>query len=78
MKLAMTAVFPEAGFSDEHTFMRKVVMPMLKSMRKQIRAKAEHDGCDYRISILIDTQAREKTDLVGQAVNASLNTPSVQ
>ena len=78
MKIAMTAVLPAAGFNDEHTCMRKVIAPMLKSIRHQLRDKAEHDGCEYRISILVDTQALEKTDLVGQAVNATLNAPDIQ
>jgi hypothetical protein len=73
MKIGMTAVLPAAGFNDEHTCMRKVITPMLRSIRKQLRDQAENDGCDYRISILVDTQALEKADLVGKAVQATLN-----
>ena len=73
MKIGMTAVLPAAGFNDEHTCMRKVITPMLRSIRNQLRAQALKDDCDYRISILVDTQALEKTDLVGKAVQETLN-----
>lgn len=73
MKVAMTAILPSSGFNDEHTCMRKVITPMLRSIRKQLRDNKEIGESDYRISILVDTQALEKTDLVGKAVSETLH-----
>ena len=73
MKVAMTAILPAKGFNDEHTCMRKVITPMLRSIRQQLRDKKEIGDSDYRISILVDTQALEKTDKVGKAVSETLN-----
>ena len=73
MKVGMTAILPAAGFNDEHTCMRKVITPLLRAIRRQLRDQGAIGESDYRISILVDTQALEKTDLVGKAVSETLN-----
>ena len=73
MKVAMTAILPATGFNDEHTCMRKVITPLLRAIRRQLRDQGAIGESDYRISILVDTQALEKTDLVGKAVSETLN-----
>lgn len=71
MKLAMTALLPAEGFNDKGTCIKKVVGPMLDSMRAQLREQIPMKG-EFRISILIDTLANAKTDAVAEAVHQSL------